>query len=56
MRLHCIMAATKGHLAIIELLLLSGADPSIREMCDERPIDQTLPRKREEIQALFDRH
>lgn len=49
-------AATKGHLGIIESLLSSGADPSIRDMCDERPIDQALARKRDEIQALFDRH
>ena len=49
-------ASSQAYLEIIELLLASGADPTIREMCDELPIDQSPPRKRAKVQAVFDRY
>lgn len=49
-------ASRNGHIEIIRLLLDSGADPSISEMCDELPEDYALPRKADEIRALFRQH
>jgi ankyrin repeat protein len=49
-------ASAWGYTAIIELLLSSGADPTITEMCGELPVDQALPRKRDEVRAVFDRY
>ena len=49
-------ASTGGYTAVIQLLLDSGADPEITEMCGELPVDQALPRKRDEVHAVFDRH
>ncbi len=49
-------ASSHAYLEIIELLLASGADPAIRETCGELPIDQSPPRKRAKVQAVFDRH
>ncbi|MEO1368160.1 MAG: ankyrin repeat domain-containing protein [Acidobacteriota bacterium] len=49
-------ASAYGYTAIIQLLLDSGADPSIPEMFGELPVDQALPRKRDEVRAVFDRH
>ena len=47
-------ASTGGYTAVIQLLLDSGADPEITEMCGELPVDQALPRKRDEVHAVFD--
>lgn len=49
-------ASARGCITVIELLLASGADPAITEMCGELPVDQALPRKRDEVCAVFDRH
>ena len=49
-------ASSNAYLDMIELLLVSGADPGIPEMCGELPIDQSPPRKRDQVQAVFDRH
>lgn len=49
-------AAAGGYTAVIDLLLDSGADPTIIEMCGELPVDQALPRKREEVRAVLDRY
>ncbi len=49
-------ASAGGYTAVIQLLLDSGADPAITEMCGELPVDQALPRKRDEVRAVFDRH
>jgi len=49
-------ASSHAYLEIIEFLLTSGADPTVREMCGELPIDQSPPRKRPKVQAVFDRH
>jgi len=49
-------ASSHAYLEIIELLLGSGADPAIPEMCGELPIDQSPPRKRAKVQAVFDRY
>jgi len=49
-------ASASGRTTIIELLLASGADPTITEMCGQLPIDQALPRKRDEVHAIFERN
>lgn len=49
-------ASSSGRLEILDLLLTSGVDPTIKEMCEELPVDQALPRKLEEIGAVFKRH
>lgn len=49
-------ASAGGYTAVIDLLLSSGADPTIPEMCGELPIDQALPRKRDDVRAVFERH
>jgi ankyrin repeat protein len=49
-------ASSHAYVEIIELLLTFGADPTIREMCGELPMDQSPPRKRSKVQAVFDRH
>jgi ankyrin repeat protein len=49
-------ASAGGYVTIIQLLLASGADPAIKEMCGELPIDKALPRKRDEVRAVFDRY
>lgn len=49
-------ASAGGYTEIITLLLESGADPLIPEMCGELPIDQALPRKRDEVRAIFDQY
>jgi ankyrin repeat protein len=47
-------ASSGGYLEIIRDLLDSGADPSITETCGEAPIDQALPRKRDQVRAVFE--
>lgn len=49
-------ASSGGHCEIIRMLLVSGADPSITEMCGEKPIDQALPRKWDQVRAEFESH
>lgn len=49
-------ASGNGHLEIIEHLLESGADPTIPGVCGELPVDQALPRKKDQVKALFDRY
>jgi len=49
-------AASGGHLEIIQLLLASGADSSIVEMCGELPVERALPRKLDQIKAIFDKY
>lgn len=49
-------ASARGCTAILEMLLSAGADPTIAGMCGELPIDQALPRKREQVRAVFDRY
>lgn len=49
-------ASSGGHLEIIRDLLGSGADPSIAETCGELPIDQALPRKLDQVRAIFENH
>jgi ankyrin repeat protein len=49
-------ASAGGYVQVIELLLAMGADPTIPEMCGELPIDQALPRKRDEVRAVFNLH
>ena len=49
-------ASTNGYIDIIQTLLNSGADPNIKEMCGELPIDQALPRKLEQIRSVFKNH
>ena len=49
-------ASAGGYTEVIELLLDSGADPSIAEMCGELPVDQALPRKRDEVRETFERY
>lgn len=49
-------ASSSAYLEIIELLLSFGANPMIRDTCGELPIDQSPPRKRAKVQAIFDQH
>ncbi len=49
-------ASEYGRLDTIELLLELGADPSIKEMRGELPVEQALPRKSEQVKAIFDGH
>jgi len=46
-------ASLHDYVNVIELLLQAGADPTIKEMCGELPVDQALPRKAEEVRAAF---
>ena len=49
-------ASSGGYVELIIALLDAGADPSIAEPCGELPVDQALPRKREQIMAAFNAH
>ena len=49
-------ASSGGYVEIIRTLLDAGADPSITETCGEAPIDQALPRKRDQVRAVFATH
>ena len=47
-------ASSGGYVNLKTALLAAGADPSIAEPCGDLPIDQALPRKREQVRAAFD--
>ncbi len=49
-------ASSGGYVELIIALLDAGAEPSITEPCGELPVDQALPRKREQIKAAFNAH
>ncbi|MGL4399317.1 MAG: ankyrin repeat domain-containing protein [Luteolibacter sp.] len=49
-------ASSGGYVELIIALLDAGADPAIAEPCGELPVDQALPRKCEQITAVFNAH
>ncbi|MEM7479849.1 MAG: ankyrin repeat domain-containing protein [Acidobacteriota bacterium] len=49
-------ASAHGYVRVIELLLAYGADPAVAEACGQLPVDMALPRKRDEVRAVFVRH
>jgi ankyrin repeat protein len=49
-------ASSGGYVEVIIALLDAGADPSIVEPCGKLPVDQALPRKQDQIRAVFDAH